>query len=116
MPKKISKNGLTINISKMISINNIIERLTVDELTELQNIVLLNLCRKTSLLDMRIEDLEISSRCYTLLKRYNLNTLRQVAEIEKGEILKFRNFGKRTYDELTELLLKNGLNWKQKTR
>ncbi|MBI4282247.1 MAG: DNA-directed RNA polymerase subunit alpha [Chloroflexi bacterium] len=47
-----------------------------------------------------IEKLDLSSRTLNCLKRSNINKVGQVLEIEEAELLKIRNFGAKSLDEL----------------
>ena len=51
-----------------------------------------------------IEKLDLSSRTLNCLKRGNLNKVGQVLEIEKSELLKLRNFGVKSLNELFQKL------------
>ncbi len=51
-----------------------------------------------------IEKLDLSSRTINCLKRSNINKVGQVLEIEKPDLLKIRNFGQKSLDELYEKL------------
>jgi len=51
-----------------------------------------------------IEKLELSSRTLNCLKRSNLNKIGQVLEIDQSDLLKLRNFGTKSMDELNDKL------------
>ena len=51
-----------------------------------------------------IEKLDLSSRTLNCLKRGNLNKVGQVLEVEKSELLKLRNFGVKSLNELFQKL------------
>ena len=51
-----------------------------------------------------IEKLDLSSRTLNCLKRGNLNKVGQVLEVEKSELLKLRNFGEKSLNELFQKL------------
>ena len=55
-----------------------------------------------------VEKLELSSRTLNCLKRTNLNTVGQVLEVPKVDLLAIRNFGKKSLDELYDKLLDLG--------
>lgn len=56
-----------------------------------------------------IEKLELSSRTLNCLKRSSLNNVGQVLEIPASELLKIRNFGEKSLDELYDKLREFGL-------
>jgi len=53
-----------------------------------------------------IEELELSVRAYNCLKRANIHTLGDLLKYEKDELLEFKNFGKKSADEVCESLVK----------
>jgi DNA-directed RNA polymerase subunit alpha len=55
-----------------------------------------------------IEKLELSSRTLNCLKRSNINKVGQVLEIEEADLLKIRNFGEKSLDELYSKLSQFG--------
>ena len=55
-----------------------------------------------------IEKLDLSSRTLNCLKRSNINKVGQVLEIEESDLLKIRNFGTKSLDELNAKLLEFG--------
>jgi DNA-directed RNA polymerase subunit alpha len=55
-----------------------------------------------------IEKLELSSRTLNCLKRSNINKVGQVLEIEDADLLKIRNFGAKSLDELKTKLRELG--------
>jgi len=55
-----------------------------------------------------IEDLNLSVRAYNCLKRSGLMTVGHVLEKSEDELLALRNFGRKSYDELTGKLIECG--------
>ena len=55
-----------------------------------------------------IEKLELSSRTVNCLKRSNINKVGQVLEIDEADLLKIRNFGTKSLDELNAKLVEFG--------
>ena len=55
-----------------------------------------------------IEELGLSVRAYNCLKRSSLMTVGQVLEKTEDELLKLRNFGQKSYDELKVKLVEHG--------
>ena len=60
------------------------------------------------LLKRQLDDLNLSVRALNCLKAAEVNTLGQLVTYNKNDLLKFRNFGKKSLSELEELL--DGLN------
>jgi len=56
-----------------------------------------------------IEDLELSVRAYNCLKSAGINTIAELIQKTENELLKTKNFGKRSLEEIKEVLTKMGL-------
>jgi len=56
-------------------------------------------------------DMDLSVRALNCLKSAEVETLGQLVQYEKGELLKFRNFGRKSLSELDDLLEKNNLSF-----
>lgn len=55
---------------------------------------------------IEIEDLDLSVRCYNCLKAGRINYLGQLLDYTSRELLCFRNFGKKSLDEVERLRIK----------
>jgi DNA-directed RNA polymerase subunit alpha len=53
----------------------------------------------------------LSVRAYNCLKAAKINTLAELVHYDTHELLKFRNFGKKSLVEIEELLVEKGLNF-----
>ena len=60
--------------------------------------------RMRQLLKTKLTDLDLSVRALNCLKAADVETLGQLAEFNKNDLLKFRNFGKKSLTELEEKL------------
>ncbi len=68
--------------------------------------------RKTSkILAKHISDFPLSVRCQNVLRMAEVDTLRDLLLYRRAELMRFRNFGKKSLIELDELLEANGLTW-----
>jgi DNA-directed RNA polymerase subunit alpha len=65
-----------------------------------------------SILDMSIEDLDLSVRSYNCLKRQGVNTVGQLAECSETDLLGIRNFGAKSIEEVKDKLQSKGLGLK----
>ena len=65
--------------------------------------------RMRQLLNQRLIDMDLSVRALNCLKAAEVDTLGQLVKYHRSDLLKFRNFGKKSLTELDELLEKNGL-------
>lgn len=63
------------------------------------------------LLKTKLTDMDLSVRALNCLKAAEVETLGQLVQYERGDLLKFRNFGKKSLTELDELVEKKGLNF-----
>lgn len=66
------------------------------------------------LLSMTIEDLDLSVRSYNCLKRANIHTIEDLTKKTEEGMLKVKNLGKKSLDEIIEKLDKLGLKLKDK--
>jgi len=62
-----------------------------------------------NLLNMTIEELELSGRAYNCLKNAGINYVGQLVQKTETELLKLRSFGKKSLDEIVEKLSKLNL-------
>ena len=56
--------------------------------------------KKEKVLEMTIEELELSVRSYNCLKRANINTVEELVDRTEDEMIKVRNLGKKSLDEV----------------
>ncbi|MBE5769376.1 MAG: DNA-directed RNA polymerase subunit alpha [Clostridiales bacterium] len=61
------------------------------------------------LLDMTIEELELSVRAYNCLKRANINTVGELVQRNQEDMMKVRNLGRKSLDEVELKLQELGL-------
>lgn len=78
------------------------ERSDVDEFDE-------ETLRMRQLLKTKLTDLDLSVRALNCLKSADIETLGELVTYNKNDLLKFRNFGKKSLTELEELLTNMGL-------
>jgi DNA-directed RNA polymerase subunit alpha len=65
--------------------------------------------RMRQLLKTKLSDLDLSVRALNCLKSADIDTLGELVTYNKNDLLKFRNFGKKSLTELEELLTGMGL-------
>lgn len=65
------------------------------------------------LLEMSIEELELSVRSFNCLKRAGINTIGELIEKTPEDMLKVRNLGKKSLEEVEEKLAQFGLSLKK---
>ena len=66
------------------------------------------------LLNMSVNEIELSVRAANCLNNANITTVGQLAQKTEGEMLKYRNFGKKSLNEIKEKLQQLGLGLGQK--
>ena len=67
--------------------------------------------KKEKVLEMSIEDLELSVRSFNCLKRANISTVEDLASKSEADMMKVRNLGKKSLDEVTNKLHSLGLDF-----
>lgn len=65
---------------------------------------------KSRLLELPIEELELSVRSYNCLKRAGINTIGELVRKDEDDIMKVRNLGKKSLQEIKDKLKKAGLS------
>ena len=63
------------------------------------------------LLKSKLVDMDLSVRALNCLKSAEVETLGELVQFQKNDLLKFRNFGKKSLTELDELLQNNNLSF-----
>ena len=62
------------------------------------------------ILDRSVEELELSVRSYNCLKNANIQNLRELVQKTETEMLKTKNFGRKSLNEIKDILHKMGLS------
>jgi DNA-directed RNA polymerase subunit alpha len=60
------------------------------------------------MLEMPIEELDLPMRAYNSLKRNNIVKVGQLLQLSDDDLLRMRNFGKKSLDEMKERLRMRG--------
>ena len=63
------------------------------------------------ILKTSLEDLDLSVRAYNCLKAAKINTLAELVKYDTNELLKFRNFGKKSLVEIENMIHEKGLTF-----
>ena len=61
-------------------------------------------------LDRSVEELELSVRSYNCLKNANITTIRELVQKTEQDMLKTKNFGRKSLNEIKEILASMGLS------
>jgi DNA-directed RNA polymerase subunit alpha len=65
---------------------------------------------KEKVLEMTIEELDLSVRSYNCLKRAGINTVEELTYKSEDDMMKVRNLGKKSLDEVAKKLEELGLS------
>ncbi len=58
-----------------------------------------------------VEELELSVRAHNCLKAANIGTLAELVQLTEQDLLKFRNFGRKSLNEMADIVKENGLQF-----
>ncbi|KAF0134260.1 MAG: DNA-directed RNA polymerase alpha subunit [Candidatus Saganbacteria bacterium] len=67
---------------------------------------------ESGVLDMNLEDLELSARSLNCLKKANIKTIKELISFSMEELIKFKNFGTKSLNEVREKLTEYKLSLK----
>lgn len=67
--------------------------------------------RVRRILMQSVDDLELSVRAHNCLKAASIKTLADLVSLQEADLLKFRNFGRKSLSELAEVVYTNGLTF-----
>ncbi len=109
-PEEAIKEASRILIQHLILITD--ENITFDdENKRTESVVDEHVLHMRKLLKTSLEDLDLSVRAYNCLKAARINTLAELVRHDTHELLKFRNFGRKSLVEIEELLTVKGLSF-----
>jgi len=109
-PEEAVKEASRILIQHLMLITD--ENITFDDASSREdNIVDEHILHMRNLLKTSLEDLDLSVRAYNCLKAAKINSLGEMVRYDTHELLKFRNFGKKSLVEIEELLQNKGLTF-----
>lgn len=102
-PEEAIKQASRILIQHLMLITD--ENITFDDPTKKEeDFVDEHILHMRKMLKTQLEDLDLSVRAFNCLKASKIDTLGELVELERHELLKFRNFGKKSLVEIEELL------------
>ncbi len=67
--------------------------------------------RLKKILNTPVDELELSVRAHNCLKAANIKTLAELVSLQESELLKFRNFGRKSLAELGDVVVQFGLEF-----
>ena len=72
--------------------------------------------RLKELFNRSVDELELSVRSSNCLKASNIKTLGELVQKTEGEMIKFRNFGRKSLNEISEILARHGMQFGMKLK
>ena len=81
----------------------------IDSMSDLEILVSHEENKQVKVLEMAIEDMDLSVRSYNCLKRANINTIEDLTKKSKDDMLKVRNLGLKSLEEVIQKLESYGL-------
>jgi len=109
-PKDALKEAAKILIHHFMLFSD--ERITLDQVEKKAEEELdENTLHMRQLLKTKLVDMDLSVRALNCLKAADVETLGELVTFEKNDLLKFRNFGKKSLTELEDLVQVKGLNF-----
>lgn len=107
-PKDALKEAAKILIFHFMLFSD--EKIIIEEHEQSGNTALdEEILKMRQLLNSRLVDMDLSVRALNCLKAAEVDTLGQLVTYHRSDLLKFRNFGKKSLTELDELLERNNL-------
>ena len=104
---KIENHVLSIFVDDQLSFINFDIESEDEEPAEIDEEAL----RIRKLLKMPVDELELSVRSYNCLMAANIKSIGDLVRRDEQEMLKFRNFGRKSLQELTLILEEKGLRF-----
>jgi len=93
------------HVNLFLSFN--VETEAAEDLTEKDS----EFARIRKILQMNVDELELSVRSHNCLRAANIKTIADLVRRDEPELLKFRNFGRKSLAELSEIIEQFGLNF-----
>ncbi|MDA8979480.1 DNA-directed RNA polymerase subunit alpha [Chitinophagales bacterium] len=109
-PEDAVKEAARILIQHLMLISD--ENITFDTSeNKTDDIVDEHVLQMRKLLKTNLEDLDLSVRAYNCLKAAKINGLEELVKFNTNDLLKFRNFGKKSLVEIEAMLIEKGLSF-----
>ena len=69
--------------------------------------------KQQKILDMNIDDMDLSVRSYNCLKRAGINSVAELVQRNQEDMMKVRNLGRKSLEEVEQKLQDLGLSLRQ---
>ncbi len=107
------EESLSLSAKVMTEHLNLFINLT-DHVSDVEIMVQKEDDEKEKVLEMTIEELDLSVRSYNCLKRAGINTVEELTQKNEEEMMKVRNLGKKSLEEVQKKLIALGLSLRDK--
>ncbi len=97
---------LTYHLNPLLEIGNKLENLRDDEIDDISENSESKLDKDNE--DVKIEELDLTVRSYNCLKKASIDTIGQLAKMSANDLMKIKNLGKKSYDEILEKMKELG--------
>lgn len=109
-PEDAIKESAKILIQHLMLISDENISFDTEESTE-EEVVDEHVLQMRKILKTPLEDMDLSVRAYNCLKAAKINTLAELVQYDTNELLKFRNFGRKSLVEIEQLINEKGLSF-----
>ena len=109
-PEEALKNAARILIQQLVLITE--DKIKFDDITSEEEVIVdEQVLQMRKLLKTAIEDLNLSVRAYNCLRSAKIESLGDLVHYNTTDLLKFRNFGRKSLIEIENLLTEKGLSF-----
>jgi len=109
-PEEAIKESAKIMIQHLMLISD--ENITFDTEDKAQEeVVDEHILHMRKILKTPLEDMDLSVRAYNCLKAAKINALAELVQYDTNELLKFRNFGRKSLVEIEDLIKDKGMSF-----
>ena len=109
-PEEAIKESAKILIQHLMLISD--ENISFDtEESAEEEVVDEHVLQMRKVLKTPLEDMDLSVRAYNCLKAAKINTLAELVQYDTNELLKFRNFGRKSLVEIEQLINEKGMSF-----
>lgn len=109
-PEEAIKESAKILIQHLMLISDENISFDTDDFIE-EEVVDEHVLHMRKILKTSLEDLDLSVRAYNCLKAAKINSLAELVQYDTNELLKFRNFGRKSLMEIEQLINEKGLSF-----
>lgn len=97
---------LTYHLNPLLEIGNKLENLRDDDVDDVSENADSKLDKDNE--DVKIEELDLTVRSYNCLKKASIDTIGQLAKMSVNDLMKIKNLGKKSYDEILDKMKELG--------